>query len=150
MSVNQFNIRIYGLLIDDRKILVTDEFRMETLMTKFPGGALEFGEGTIDCLKREFLEELDLEIDVVRHFYTTDFYQPTKLLHSTMQLISIYYFVQATGPMRFTTTDVPFEFSEMVEGAQSFRWIPLASLTEKEVTFPIDKKVVTLILNSTI
>jgi len=149
MSENQFNIRVYGLLIDDGRILVTDEFRMNTLMTKFPGGALEFGEGTIDCLKREFIEEMELEVEVLTHFYTTDYYQPTKLLPSTMQLVSIYYLVKAMGPVRFTTTDIPFSFPEMVEGAQCFRWLPLDTLSDEDVTFPIDKKVVNLIRNST-
>ncbi len=149
MSENQFNIRVYGLLIDDGRILVTDEFRMNTLMTKFPGGALEFGEGTIDCLKREFIEEMELEVEVLTHFYTTDYYQPTKLLPSTMQLVSIYYLVKAMGPVRFPITDIPFSFPEMVEGAQCFRWLPLDTLSDEDVTFPIDKKVVNLIRNST-
>ena len=94
MTEHRFNIRVYGLLIHNHNILVSDEFRMNTLMTKFPGGALEFGEGTIDCLKREFMEELNTKIDIIRHFYTTDYYQPTKLLPATMQLISIYYLVE--------------------------------------------------------
>jgi len=44
-------------------------------MTKFPGGGLQFGEGTIDCIKREFREELGCEIGVLKHFYTTDYFQ---------------------------------------------------------------------------
>jgi len=143
-----FNIRVYGLLIHDGRILLTDEFRMNTLMTKFPGGALEFGEGTIDCLKREFMEELNQEIEVTGHFYTTDYYQPTRLLPSTQQLLSIYYKVEGKQPFQFPTTNKKFDFPEMVEGAQCFRWIPLEELTEDEVTLPIDKKVVRLIHNS--
>jgi len=141
MTEKQFNIRVYGLLIHNRKILVSDEFRMNTLMTKFPGGALEFGEGTIDCLKREFMEELDTEIEVIRHFYTTDYYQPTQLLPSTMQLISIYYLVKTTNSIRFSTSEVRFDFPEEVEGAQSFRWLSLDDLSEEDITLPIDKKV---------
>lgn len=148
MTENQFNIRVYGVLIVDGRILVTDELRMNTLMTKFPGGALEFGEGTIDCLKREFREELELKIEIINHFYTTDYYQPTKLLPSTMQLISIYYLVKATEPMRFATAATPFSFPDLVEGAQCFRWIPLTKLSEDDVTFPIDKRVVSLLLHS--
>jgi len=148
MSEGRFNIRVYGILIHDHKILLTDEFRMDTLMTKFPGGALEFGEGTVECLKREFMEELGLKIDVTTHIYTTDYYQPTKLLPSMMQLISIYYLVKALEPMRFNTTEIPFSFHEKTEGAQCFRWIPLDKLTEDDVTFPLDKKVVSLIVNS--
>ena len=53
MQENHFNIRVYGFLLDDGRVLVTDEFRLGIYMTKFPGGGLHFGEGTVDCLKRE-------------------------------------------------------------------------------------------------
>ena len=73
--MNNFNIRVYGLLINDKnQILISDERRNDFSFTKFPGGGLEFGEGTIDCLKREFIEEMNLEIEVLSHFYTTDFF----------------------------------------------------------------------------
>lgn len=145
MNDHRFNIRVYGLLTYNGNILVTDEFRMNTLMTKFPGGALEFGEGTIDCLRREFQEELGLEIEINGHIYTTDYFQPTEFLPSNMQLISIYYNVRPSGPMTFATTDVPFDFGEPVEGAQCFRWVPFKELTPDTVTLPIDKKVVGII-----
>jgi len=141
----RFNIRVYGLLADEGRILVTDEFRLGTFMTKFPGGALEFGEGTIDCLKREFREELDLEIDVVSHFYTTDFFQATELLPSDMQLINIYYLVSAPKPWKFKVSDRPFDFPEVKDGAQSFRWMEIASLTPDDLTLPIDKRIVPML-----
>jgi len=54
----QFVIRVYGLIINaNKEVLISDEYVLKTYMTKFPGGGLEFGEGTIDCLKREFREE---------------------------------------------------------------------------------------------
>ncbi|MBE0647985.1 MAG: NUDIX domain-containing protein [Bacteroidales bacterium] len=149
MSEHQFNIRVYGLLTENDKILVTDEFRMNTLMTKFPGGALEFGEGTIDCLKREFMEELNLKVEVLDHFYTTDYYQPTKLIPATQQLVSIYYRVKPAEPMRFPIVGTPFSFPALIEGAQCFRWLSLDTLSEEDVTFPIDKRVVSLLLKST-
>ena len=93
MEEKNFNIRVYGLLINDRnKILLSDESRNGMVFTKFPGGGLVFGEGTIDCLKREFIEELGIEIEVMELFYFTDFH-----FHSAWnkhdQLISIYYFL---------------------------------------------------------
>ncbi len=135
-----FNIRVYGLLVDEGRILVTDEFRLHTYMTKFPGGALEFGEGTIDCLKREFKEELGMEIEVVSHFYTTDFFQQTELLPKNMQLINIYYVVKANKPYPFRVSDKKFDFPGVVEGAQSFRWVELKDLLE-EVTLPVDIRI---------
>jgi 8-oxo-dGTP diphosphatase len=139
------NIRVYGLLAESGRVLVTDEFRLNTFMTKFPGGALEFGEGTLDCLRREFREELHTEIEIVSHFYTTDFFQQTELLPSNMQLINIYYTVKAPKPYRFPTTHRPFDFPEVVDGAQSFRWLNIATLKEEELTLPIDKRIVPMI-----
>jgi 8-oxo-dGTP pyrophosphatase MutT (NUDIX family) len=140
-DINRFNIRVYGFLIDNEKILVTDEFRLGMYMTKFPGGGLQFGEGTIACLKREFMEELGMEVEIVRHVYTTDFFQPTTLLPSDMQLFNIYYLVSASGPYRFKTTsdvnDIP-----AIDGAQSFRWVTIDSLNPEDFTFPIDRYIV--------
>jgi 8-oxo-dGTP diphosphatase len=141
MSEKHFNIRIYGLFTSDGNILVTDEFRLGIFMTKFPGGALEFGEGTIDCLKREFREELDSEVSQISHFYTTDFYQPTRLLPSEMQLFNVYYRVHIEKPWRFKTTllknDIP-----PADGAQNFRWLKITELKEEDFTFPVDKYIV--------
>jgi len=141
MDIDRFNIRVYGFLIDDESVLVTDEFRLGIYMTKFPGGGLKFGEGTIDGLKREFREELNTEIEVTSHFYTTDFFQPTTLLPTTMQLINIYYMVSAAKPFGFQTTTGKYDIAP-VEGAQSFRWMRIRDLKEEDVTFPIDKMVI--------
>ncbi len=138
MGINQFNIRVYGFLIEDKKILVTDEYRLGIFMTKFPGGGLQFGEGTLDCLKREFMEELDTPIEVVSHYYTTDFFQPTTLLPSDMQLVNIYYLVKARKPYTFRTTETKRDILP-VDGAQCFRWVKLSELTSEEFTFPIDQ-----------
>ena len=63
-----FNIRVYGILINEMKqVLVSDELIRGSYITKFPGGGLESGEGTRDCLKREFLEEMDLKVEVGDH-----------------------------------------------------------------------------------
>lgn len=138
MTVNRFNIRVYGFLIDEGRVLVTDEFRLGIYMTKFPGGGLQFGEGTIDCLKREFMEELNLPVRVVRHVYTTDFFQPTTHLPSEMQLINIYYMVEAEKPYGFPTTNLRNDM-DPVDGAQAFRWVALDTLSADEFTFPIDR-----------
>jgi len=141
MSDKRFNIRIYGLFTSDGKILVTDEFRLGIFMTKFPGGALEFGEGSIECLKREFMEEMGSEITNIRHFYTTDFYQPTTLLPSEMQLFNVYYTVQIKQPYKFTVTEKKFDIPA-IDGAQSFRWMKIPELKDEDFTFPIDKFIV--------
>nr|MCU0376467.1 NUDIX domain-containing protein [Chitinophagaceae bacterium] len=60
-----FNVRVYGILINEQgELLVADEKIRGGYYTKFPGGGLEFGEGTRDCLVREFQEELGLKVEV--------------------------------------------------------------------------------------
>ena len=136
-----FNIRVYGILINEKnEILVTDEYRSGLAFSKFPGGGLEFGEGTVDCLKREFMEELGMEVEVCAHFYTTDFFQ-VSAFNDKQQLISIYYLVKNTVSLTIEIRNKRFDFKEEVEGAQTFRWIPIDELTPREFMFPVDKKV---------
>src|ERR1051325_4920344 len=117
--VKQFNIRIYGLLIEDRKILVADEIvRGGRRVTKFPGGGLELGEGPIACLEREFLEETGFQIKVLQHFYTTDFFQQSAF-NPEDQIISIYYKVQRISDYN-PEHHLPKNEKEVLLG---FRWL---------------------------
>jgi len=138
--MKNFNIRAYGILLNkNNEVLITDEFRYDKEITKFPGGGLIWGESTIDCIKREFMEELGIEIEIVKHFYTTDFFQESAF-NKEHQIISIYYLVKNTTDINIKFSILPFDF-EKKEGAQSFRWIPIKKIEEKDFTFPIDKKV---------
>lgn len=143
----RFNIRIYGLFEQDGKILLTDEFRLGRYMTKFPGGGLEFGEGPVDCLKRECMEELGQEIEVIGHFYTTDFYQPSLYLPDQYQMISIYYTARFVGKQLFAVSGKVHDFPP-VDGAQAFRWVSLKDLHPGMFTLPIDKLVARMLMAS--
>lgn len=144
-KINRYIIRVYALIIDlNNDILISDEHQLNMRMTKFPGGGMHFGEGPVDCLKREAIEEFGQEIVVLEHFYTTDYFQPTQF-YDDAQLISIYYLAQFIEPIRFKISEKPFNFKEEKNGAQSFRWVNLKDLKEKEMTFPVDKKVVNLL-----
>ena len=142
-DIRNFVVRVYGLILNEKKeVLLTDEFQLDTSMTKFPGGGLEYGEGTIDCLRREIGEECNgQKIKNIRHFYTTDFFQKA-LFYENHQLISIYYLAELEEPVCFTISEKVFDFSKMVNGSQSFRWVKMIELNEDEFTFPIDKLVV--------
>jgi 8-oxo-dGTP diphosphatase len=140
-----FNVRVYGILIDEHyRVLVTDELVYGHYITKFPGGGLEFGEGTIDAIKREMMEETALEVEVIDHFYTTDFFQPSAF-NAKVQVISIYYLIKALSLINITILEKAFDFTEHKDGAIGFRWLSIESLSENDVTFPIDKKVVTML-----
>ena len=145
MSIDHFNIRVYGIIINDKnEVLLSDEFQLGMKMTKFIGGGLEFGEGPADCIIREIKEECGQEAKIIRHFYTTDFFQQG-FFRDNYQVISIYYLVQFKDRINFKISTKSFDFPEMKNGNQSFRWKNILELTPDDVTFPIDKKVVELI-----
>lgn len=140
--MSYFNVRVYGLLINgEQQVLISDEQSGGKIFTKFPGGGLELGEGLIDALKREFMEECNAEIEVLEHFYTTDFYEKSSFNDS--QILSIYYIVKAVHPLQLNFKSKVFDFDG--DSLQSFRWMDLATLKMEDVTFKTDQTVVELL-----
>lgn len=144
-NIKRYIIRVYGIFRNDRnEILISDEYQLNMRMTKFPGGGMEFGEGPIDCLKREAIEEFGQGIEVLEHFYTTDYFQPTQFFDDA-QLVSIYYTAKFKDKIEFKISKKAFDFQEEKNGAQSFRWEKIENLNANDFTFPIDQKVVQMI-----
>lgn len=137
MNLNNFNVRVYGLLFKDNQVLVTDEIRLGTKMTKFPGGGLEYGEGLANGLKREFQEEMNISVELDELFYINDFLQVSSFKQED-QLLCVYYKVKHISGV-FSTVNEPFKFE--TEEPQCFRWVKLEDIMEKDFTFPIDKEV---------
>lgn len=150
--MTRFNIRVYGILINEKKqVLVSDEFIRGGLYTKFPGGGLEFGEGTRDCLKRELKEELGIETEIGQHIYTTDFFQESAF-NPDHQIISIYYFARQKEALKVPLREKPFDFDEeqmkiyeQTGETETFRLISWDHFSEETVTLPIDKIVAKMI-----
>jgi len=147
-----FNVRVYGILIDEQdRLLVSDEFIRGNYITKLPGGGLEIGEGTRDGLAREFMEEANLEVKVGEHFYTTDFFQ-ISAFNLTDQIISIYYYVHAHDTGKVLTKEIAFDFlpeqvADVKGTAEHLRWVSISELSEEAMTLPIDKVAIKMLLN---
>ena len=120
--MKHINVRVYGILIQDN----------------------QYGEGTKECLMREFKEELNLNIEIVSHFYTTDFFVNSAFSNQS-QIISVYYLVKPLGELDFSISTTVFDFNEVKEGAQSMRWIEIDKVSENDFTFIIDKHVADLL-----
>ena len=150
MSITKFTIRVYGIFMDENKrVLLSDEFIRGDYFTKFPGGGMELGEGTRDCLKREFKEETGLDVTIGEHIYTTDYYQQSAF-NPNDQIISIYYFVQAkdVSSLNIKTKVFDFELHQIADPhgqSEVLRWIEWNDLNEDSVSLPIDKIVVRML-----
>ena len=147
-----FNLRVYGILINEKEqVLVSDELIRGSYITKFPGGGLEFGEGTRDCLQREFMEEMNLKVEIGNHIYTTDYFQ-LSAFNPAHQIISIYYFAKALEEIKVPLRTKPFDFDtqqmkvyEATKETETFRFIDWNDFSAKSVTLPIDKIVAAII-----
>ena len=139
-----FNVRVYGLLINEMgQILLSDEEENGFRFSKFPGGGLEFGEGLINALEREFVEECNTEVEIIEHFYTTDFF--IKSVFNDSQIISVYYIVKPIAELVLNFKEKIFDFDAEGEILQAFRWKDISALEIDDVTFPTDQKVVELL-----
>ncbi|MBX9782431.1 MAG: NUDIX domain-containing protein [Chitinophagaceae bacterium] len=145
-----FNLRVYGILMTDAKqVVVSDEFIRGGYFTKYPGGGLEFGEGTRDCLKREFKEEMNLEAAIGDHIYTTDYFQMSAF-NPTQQIISIYYFAKALEAFSVEFKSKPFDFAphqiaDPNGESEVFRLIEWDDFNDEFITLPIDKIVTRMV-----
>lgn len=134
--ITSFNLRVYGILEVQNKVLISYENRYGMEMIKFPGGGLEKGEGLNQCLVREFDEELGVNIQVGELFYVNDFFQESAF-NSSDQLISFYYRVKLNHLLDIDIENWLKQLPSSIE--QKFKWHTINDLKSIDFTFPIDK-----------
>ena len=125
--INKINIRVYAIYIDENRLLALREGYAGEQLLKLPGGGLEFGEGVIDCLHREFAEELNLKIEIVEHFYTQEEFLASRFRENE-QLLTIYYKVDVLNLSELKILD---------DSIEKIEWISLEE--ESPLPLPIDK-----------
>ena len=140
-SMNQFNIRVYGILINNGALLVSDEYRFGKEMTKLPGGGLEWGEGLEEALIREWKEEVNIDISVEELVYINPFFQQSSF-NPTDQVICVYFKVGVIQVDSIPVVEEKRAFQFNGEEEQYFRWVPLDKLDKSEFTYPIDQSLV--------
>ena len=103
------------------------------------------------ALQREFMEEMELRVEVGEHIYTTDFYQDSAF-NPDHQIISIYYFVKALEEIKAPLRIKPFDFDEQQLGLyakyseiETFRFIERKDFGPDCMTLPIDKIVAAMV-----
>ena len=134
--MNLLTQRTYGILINEKQeVLISDEFRFGRYFRKFPGGGVEKGEGILDALKREFKEELSLEIDAHEFLFFNDYFQQSSF-DPNVQVTCFYYLVKCSGAknMALKSYEIP-----LTEDGEKQQWISIKKLNIEALTFPIDQ-----------
>ncbi|MDG1045586.1 MAG: NUDIX domain-containing protein [Bacteroidia bacterium] len=135
--MNKFNVRVYGIWIKSDKILLSHENIDGYAMTKFPGGGLEFGEGALDCLKREFMEELGVKISQAKLVHVSEKYIPSAFKKNE-QVIAVHYLVDSDDSILNyeNIQDTAVGESNLL----SFKWHKLNPSLIDDLSFEMDKE----------
>src|SRR5690606_20866544 len=135
--MNTFTIRVYGVLVNkDLEVLVSDEREGGLEFTKFPGDGLEYGEGLLDGLKREFLEECGARIEILRHINTTDFL--VQSVFNNKQVIGVHYHVGHISPLHGPLSSRRFGFEADEFLVQVSQWVAISRFQADDLTLDMD------------
>lgn len=131
----KFNIRVYGFWIKNNAVLCCREKHGHKQYYKFPGGGLNFGEGIVECLHREFVEETGVQLSNTRLFFVNEHYQQSAF-NPLDQLISIYFIVESPSEVSGQTV---IEYRNGIAWEIESEWRNILELDPQELTFPVDK-----------
>ena len=143
--IDKFNISVYGIWIKDNKILISNENIDGFQMTKLPGGGLEFGEGSKDCLIREFKEELDVQVEVLELVHTTDYFVQSAF-RKNEQVVALHYHVASTDVIKTYNTVQSTRVGR--NNHHQFCWEELDPSLINKFTFEMDKIALKKLLNT--
>ncbi len=114
----QIIVRVNGVLIEDGKILLVEQYVSETRRWAHPGGRPEPGETLEQGLIREFNEETGLDISVGDLLYVTD------RINKDNHVVVISFMVTKTGGKLGSGTGPEFATGKI----RSVRMIPINDL----------------------
>lgn len=81
-------VRVTGVLIEDSKLLLTEQHVTQARNWSLPGGGLEYGETIEQCIIREVKEETGLDVSVKGLLYVCDHFQNgAHIVHIILSLI---------------------------------------------------------------
>lgn len=95
-KVQRFRIALYGVLVENGRVLLTTTRVPSGTITNFPGGGLELGESPRDAITREFHEETGLHVTLGELLFCSQAFQQNPE-YPAEQLMHIFYRVVRSG-----------------------------------------------------
>lgn len=121
----KIRVRVSGLLVIDGKLLLLKHRGLGTAGYLWlpPGGGVDFGESLADALKREFIEETGLSIQVGERKFIYEF------RHERLHAIELFYEVFLIGNQELALGSDP-EFPQHLQLIHDFAWMNQQELDE--------------------
>ncbi len=124
-----FNLRVAGIWIEDGYVLI--HRAINDKVWSLPGGRVELTEESHESLKREFIEELGIEIKIDRMLWSVENF--FEFNDSFIHEVGFYYLV-TSNKRPSVSMNKPFHG---LEGERLiYQWVPIKSLKEVEL-YPV-------------
>lgn len=121
-----FQYRVGAIIIHDGKLLLATNSNLDFYFTI--GGRVEFGESSIEALKREIMEELGFELDIEElAFISENFYKYGPNGEPTHE-IGFYFHVKDSDKLN-NIKNIFYEEDKQ----NSLHWIPLDEIKDKRI-----------------
>ncbi|KOF01825.1 NUDIX hydrolase [Roseivirga seohaensis subsp. aquiponti] len=116
----KLRVRVCGICITDEGLLMVHHTALGKGGSLWapPGGGMEYGESAHEALKREFMEETHLDIDVERFLFVHEYLDPP--LHG----IELFFEVRITGGNLKKGTDPEMEANAQIITQVEFKSLP--------------------------
>ncbi len=124
---NKIRVRVCGILKEKNKILLLrhDSIGSEGYLWIPPGGGVDFGESLEECLRREFLEETNLVVEIGRYLFTHEF------IGSKYHAIEIFFeVVRKSGKLKLGTDPELAPNNQILKEAKFFSNEELGNLSK--------------------
>ena len=112
-----------AIIVRDGKVLAARRFTGKRYdgWWEFPGGKIEEGETAQQCCVREIKEELNLDVQIDRHYYSVDFMYPA------FQLLMEVYLCTATSPIENIILSEHDDYTWLkLDDLYEVKWLPAA------------------------
>ncbi|MBI1766742.1 MAG: NUDIX hydrolase [Bacteroidetes bacterium] len=121
---NKIRVRVCGLCEVDNKILLVNHIGITKAdFWAPPGGGLNFGETTQECLSRELLEETGLQIEVEGFLFACELIRPP--LHA----VELFFKVKSTTFQLKTGTDLEAGSPSIIKETRFMDWNEIQSIS---------------------
>ena len=125
---NKIRVRVCGLCtVGEKMLLINHRGVTDTNFWAPPGGGLNFEEPAESCLKREFLEETGLQIEVRDFLFVCEF------IRAPLHAVELFFRVDQIAGQPETGHDPEYGSPSIIKEVKFKSWTEIAAIPSAEV-----------------